>query len=121
MKKVICAILLNVSTFPALANTAIILSCPQRQDVTISRFSYGLSTMKWDDNFIVASGIKKDMTENDIPFRVTHFVNGDDLFFFPEDQKYILMYAGNNDADRCRIIKTLTYPVATLPREIPNS
>ncbi|XXD09546.1 hypothetical protein ACMYSN_01625 [Klebsiella sp. R445] len=121
MKKIMCAIVLNVSVFPAVANTAIELSCPQRQDVTISRFRYGLSTMKWDDHFIVASGVKKDVTDNQIPFRITHFVNGDTLLFFPDNQKYILLYAGEDNADRCKLIQTSTYPIATLPYNKSNS
>lgn len=77
--------------------------------------------MKWDDNFIVASGIKKDQTDSGIPFRITHFTNGDALFFFPENQKYFFQYSGKTRPDRCRIMKTFTYPIAKLPYEKPNS
>lgn len=121
MKIILLITTLNILISPAFANSAVQLSCSQRHDVTISRFSYELSTMKWDDNFVVASGIKKDQTESGIPFRITYFTNGDALFFFPENQKYFFQYSGETGSDKCRIMKTFTYPIAKLPYEKPNS
>ncbi|MGQ3663205.1 hypothetical protein [Citrobacter braakii] len=117
MKITLLLILLNIFLSSAYANTAVLLSCTQRQSVIIARFGYGLSTMKWDDNFIVASGIEKTRTESGIPFRITHFTNGDNLVFFPENQRYFFQYADVDSPDRCQIMKTFSYPVAKLPYE----
>ncbi|MCE0827202.1 MULTISPECIES: hypothetical protein [Buttiauxella] len=116
MKLILFISLLGFIQSSAFAATATKLSCPMRENVVISRFSHNLSTMKWDDHFLVASGVKKTKTRNDVPFRVTSFQNGDDLVFFPEKQQYYLFYSGNPNPDRCTIQSTSTYEITQLPR-----
>ena len=79
MKFVLSISLLSFFLSPAFAGTAVKLSCSLRKNVTISRFHYQLSTMKWGDHFQVASGMRQAHTKNNIPYRVTSFRNGDDL------------------------------------------
>lgn len=120
MKTVIFISLLGL--LPAVASaatataTATQLSCSMRKNVVISRFSHSLSTMKWDDRFIIAAGVKKAKTAADVPFRVTSFQNGDDLVFFPQDQRYYLFYAGNAEPDKCTVQGSKTYEITQLPR-----
>lgn len=82
MKFLLSISLLSFFLSPAFAGTAVKLSCSLRKNVTISRFHYQLSTMKWGDHFQVASGMRQAQTKNHIPYRVTSFRNGDDLVFF---------------------------------------
>ncbi|WP_208647001.1 hypothetical protein [Buttiauxella warmboldiae] len=116
MKLILCIGLLGFVQLPAFAATATRLSCSLRENVVISRFAHSLSTMKWDDHFLVASGIKQSRTKSDIPFRITRFQNGDDLVFFPQKQQYFLLYSGNPQPDRCIVQGTSTYQVTQLPR-----
>lgn len=116
MKLIVFITLLGFVHSTALAATATQLSCSQRGKVVISRFDYSLSTMKWGNHFQIASGIKKTKTENNVPFKVTSFRNGDDLVYFPEEEKYFLFYAGNPDPDRCILRSTATYEITQLPR-----
>ncbi|MCE0846775.1 hypothetical protein LVQ79_14565 [Buttiauxella sp. A2-C1_F] len=116
MKLILLITLLGFAQSSAFAATATQLSCPQRENVVISRFSHNLSTMKWDDHFMVASGIRVTKTKNNVPFRVTSFQNGDDLVFFPEKQQYFLFYSGIPTPDRCTIESTKVYQVTQLPR-----
>lgn len=83
MKFILLTSLIGLFLSPAWAGTAVKLSCSLRQSVTISRFHYKLSTMKWGDHFQVASGMKQAQTKSHVPFRITSFQNGDDLVFFP--------------------------------------
>ena len=57
MKFILLTSLIGLFLSPAWAGTAVKLSCSLRQSVTISRFHYKLSTMKWGDHFQVASGM----------------------------------------------------------------
>ena len=116
MKLILLISLLGCIHSSAFAATATQLSCPMREHVVISRFSHNLSTMKWDDHFLIASGVKKTKTENGVPFRVISYQNGDDLVFFPEKQQYFLFYSGNPKPDRCIIQSTSTYQITQLPR-----
>lgn len=116
MKLILFISLLGLVQSSAFAATATQLSCSMRENVVISRFNHNLSTMKWDDHFLIASGVKKSKTKNDIPFRVTSFQNGDDLVFFPEKQQYFMFYSGNPNPDRCTIESTKTYQITQLPR-----
>lgn len=85
------------------------------QNVTISRFHYQLSTMKWGDHFQVASGMRQAQTKNHIPYRVTSCRNGDDLVFFPDSQEYFFFYSGMATPDRCVVEEHYEYPVTQLP------
>ncbi|MGB7800043.1 hypothetical protein [Buttiauxella sp.] len=116
MKLILLISLMGFVQSSAFAATATQLSCPQRENVVISRFSHNLSTMKWDDHFMVAAGVKKTKTVNGVPFRVISYQNGDDLVFFPEKQQYFLFYSGNPNPDRCIIQSTSTYQITQLPR-----
>ncbi|KFC81813.1 hypothetical protein GBAG_1999 [Buttiauxella agrestis ATCC 33320] len=87
-----------------------------RENMVISRFAYSLTTMKWDEHFQVASGVRQNKTQNDVPFRVTRFQNGDDLVFFPGKQTYFMFYSGNPEPDRCVVLSTSTYEITQLPR-----
>ncbi len=81
MKIILLMSLVSLFLSPAFAGTAVKLSCSLRKSVTISKFHYKLSTMKWGDHFRVASGIRQAQTTGNVPFRVTRFQNGDDLVF----------------------------------------
>lgn len=116
MKLIILISLLGFVHSSVFAATATRLSCSLRENVVISRFDHNLSTMKWDDHFLVASGIKKTKTKNDVPFRVTTFQNGDDLVFFPEKQAYFFFYSGSSEPDKCEVLSTSTYQITQLPR-----
>jgi hypothetical protein len=115
MKKLLIISLLSVFMSPAFANTAVKLSCHLRKIVIISRFQYQLSTMKWDDQFQVASGIKKSQTKDHASVFSTFFLNGDVLVFFPESKKYFFLYSGDKTPDRCVVLAHYTYPVIQLP------
>ncbi|VFS66555.1 Uncharacterised protein [Raoultella terrigena] len=94
MKFILLTSLIGLFLSPAWAGTAVKLSCSLRQSVTISRFHYKLSTMKWGDHFQVASGMKQAQTKSHVPFRITSFQNGDDLVFFPDSNEYFFFYSG---------------------------
>ena len=116
MKIVLLMSLLSLFLSPAFAGTAVKLSCSLRKSVTISKFHYQLSTMKWGDHFQVAAGIRQAQTKSNVPFRVTRFQNGDDLVFFPDSQDYYFFYSGMATPDRCIVQETYSYPVVELPR-----
>lgn len=116
MKLTLLVSLLGLLPAAASAATATQLSCSMRQNVVISRFSYSLSTMKWKDHFIIASGVKKTKTDDNVPFRVTSFQNGDDLVYFPGSNKYFMFYDGSSEPDRCIVQSTSTYEITQLPR-----
>ena len=99
---------------PAFAATTVRLSCGLRKNVLISRFSYKLSTMKWEDKFQVASGMHKNHTKSGTPFEVTSFENGDDLVYFPQKNNYVFFYKDTTTPDKCTITGTHTIPVTTL-------
>ncbi|WP_223271390.1 hypothetical protein [Buttiauxella sp. B2] len=100
---------------PAFAATAVRLKCSLRKNVLVSRFGYKLSTMKWDDNFQVASGLRKNHTPSGVPFEVTSFQNGDDLVYFPRKKQYVFFFRGTHSPDKCRITGLYTLPVTILP------
>ncbi|MFK3663550.1 hypothetical protein ACI2I2_24080 [Scandinavium sp. NPDC088450] len=100
---------------PACAATAIRLSCSLRKNVLISRFGYQLSTMKWNDQFQVAAGIRKNHTASGSPFEVTAFENGDDLVYFPRKNQYVFFFKGAHFPDTCHITGLYTLPVTKLP------
>lgn len=116
MKIILLFSLLGLVHSSVFAATATRLSCSLRENVVISRFAHSLSTMKWDGHFQVASGVRKTKTKNDVPFRVTRFQNGDDLVFFPEKDRYFMIYSGNPEPDRCIVLGTSTYEITQLPR-----
>lgn len=115
MKFILLTSLIGLFLSPAWAGTAVKLSCSLRQSVTISRFHYKLSTMKWGDHFQVASGMKQAQTKSHVPFRITSFQNGDDLVFFPDSNEYFFFYSGMATPDRCVVQETYTYPITQLP------
>lgn len=115
MKFLLSISLLSFFLSPAFAGTAVKLSCSLRKNVTISRFHYQLSTMKWGDHFQVASGMRQAQTKNHIPYRVTSFRNGDDLVFFPDSQECFFFYSGMATPDRCVVEEHYEYPVTQLP------
>ncbi|MET5575559.1 hypothetical protein [Klebsiella aerogenes] len=115
MKFLLSISLLSFFLSPAFAGTAVKLSCSLRKNVTISRFHYQLSTMKWGDHFQVASGMRQAQTKNHIPYRVTSCRNGDDLVFFPDSQEYFFFYSGMATPDRCVVEEHYEYPVTQLP------
>lgn len=122
MKFVLLLSLLGLVHSSVFAATATRLSCSMRENMVISRFAYSLTTMKWDEHFQVASGVRQNKTQNDVPFRVTRFQNGDDLVFFPGKQTYFMFYSGNPEPDRCVVLSTSTYEITQLPRyEKPNA
>ncbi|WP_455427837.1 hypothetical protein [Dryocola sp. LX212] len=116
MKLTLFVSLLGLLPAAVNAATATQLSCSLRKNVVISRFSHNLSTMKWGDHFIIASGVKKNRTEENVPFRVTSFQNGDDLVFFPESEKYYMFYSGSPEPDRCIVQGSKNYEITQLPR-----
>lgn len=116
MKIILLMSLVSLFLSPAFAGTAVKLSCSLRKSVTISKFHYKLSTMKWGDHFQVASGIRQAQTTGNVPFRVTRFQNGDDLVFFPDSEAYYFFYSGMATPDRCIVQETYSYPVVELPR-----
>jgi len=115
MKIILIMSLLNIFISPSFARTAVTLSCNLRKNVIISRFQYQLSTMKWGDQFQVASGEKKHQTKDHVPVLSTFFQNGDVLFFFPESKKYFFLYSGAKTPDSCVVVAHYTYPVIQLP------
>lgn len=115
MKFILLTSLIGLFLSPVWAGTAVKLSCSLRQSVTISRFHYKLSTMKWGEHFQVASGMKQAQTKSHVPFRITRFQNGDDLLFFPDSNEYFFFYSGMATPDRCVVQETYTYPITQLP------
>ena len=116
MKLMLILSLMTLLSSPVFAATAIRLSCSLRKNMTISRFHYQLSTMKWDDKFQVASGIKKTKTLANIPYTVTHFENGDSLVEFPIKHRYYMFYNNNDVPDRCYLERSYSYTATELPR-----
>nr|WP_255709830.1 hypothetical protein [Lelliottia sp. WAP21] len=108
--------LLTLFSTSSFAATAIKLSCSLRQNVTISSFKYQLSTMKWGDHFQIASGVRHAKTQDNIPFLVTRFKNGDNLIEFETSQEYFMVYADSETPDRCYLKETFTYDIIDLPR-----
>lgn len=116
MKILLLLSLLTLIISPTFAATAIRLSCSLRSNVTISKFKYQLSTMKWDNRFQIASGVRYARTKNNTPYVVTHFRNGDDLVIFEDSQQYFLLYANSDTPDRCYLKDSYTYDILDLPR-----
>jgi hypothetical protein len=108
--------LITLLISPTFAATAVKLSCSIRNNVTVSQFKYQLSTMKWDNRFQIASGVKHARTKNNIPYAVTRFRNGDKLVVFEDSQQYFLVYANSDTPDRCELIESYDYDVTELPR-----
>lgn len=109
----IMALLMNT---PAFAATAIRLSCSLRKNVVISRFGYQLSTMKWGNQFQIASGEKHARNKQNTPYNVTHFRNGDSFVAFPTKHLFYLFYNNNEMPDRCYEENTFSYAATNLPR-----
>lgn len=101
---------------PAFAATALRLSCSLRKNVVISRFGYQLSTMKWANQFQIASGEKKARTKQNTPYVVTHFRNGDSFVEFPTKHLFYLFYNNNDIPDRCYEEAAYSYTATVLPR-----
>ncbi|MDY0971065.1 hypothetical protein [Siccibacter turicensis] len=107
---------LLLTTSCAHAASTVELQCATRGDVQISSFKYKLTTMKWDDRFQIASGTNRHQTREGKRYEVTHFRNGDDLVYFPDEARYYLFYAGKDKADNCSVKESWTLPVVNLPR-----
>lgn len=116
MKTLFILSLLTLFSTSSFAATAIKLSCSLRKNVTISSFKYHLSTMKWGDHFQIASGVRHAKTQDNIPFLVTRFKNGDNLIEFEKSQEYFMVYADSETPDRCYLKETFTYDIIDLPR-----
>ncbi|EQA4280649.1 hypothetical protein ACX2VI_001579 [Cronobacter dublinensis] len=113
------ALLLTTVALPlsgAWAGEAVRLECVNRGNVLVSFFKYHLSTMKWKNHFQIASGIEKSKTDNGTPYETISFRNGDDLIYFPENERYVLFDAGKQKPERCQVEGEFTYPVVSLPR-----
>jgi len=109
-----CAVALPLSA--AWAGDAVRLDCLTRQNVLISFFKYHLTTMKWGNHFQIASGVRKTRTKAGKRYEVISFRNGDDLIYFPANERYYLIYADQQKPERCQTEESFTYPVVSLPR-----
>lgn len=113
-------LLLSIMTLlihtPAFAATAIRLTCSLRKNVVISKFGYKLSTMKWADQFQVASGEDHSRTKNNTPYVITRFQNGDRFVEFPSKHSFFMIYSHDEVPDRCYEDGTYTYTSTELPR-----
>lgn len=120
LKMSLSPVLLFISLiFPfsaAYAGEAVRLDCLTRQNVLISFFKYHLTTMQWGKHFQIASGAHKDHTQSGVRYQTYSFRNGDDVVYFPENERWFIIYADQKKPERCRVEESFTYPVVSLPR-----
>lgn len=116
LSRILLFITLTLSTSVAYAGEAVRLDCLTRQNVLVSFFKYHLTTMQWGKHFQVASGVHKNKTQSGAKYQTFSFRNGDDLVYFPENERYFIIYADQQKPERCRVEESFTYPVVSLPR-----
>lgn len=100
----------------AYAGEAVRLDCLTRQNMLISFFKYHLTTLQWGKHFQIASGAHKAHTKSGVPYKTYSFRNGVDVVYFPENERWFIIYAGQKKPERCRVEESFTYPVVSLPR-----
>jgi len=112
--------ILFVAFFPfsayASMNRGTNLQCPSRKNIIISTFNQQLTTMMWDNHFIIASKPKKTHTNAGVPVIVTFFQNGDSLVYFIKNRIYWLYYANDVKIEKCRVDNIFNYPYTPLHR-----
>ncbi|MCS5874185.1 hypothetical protein LN650_26250 [Klebsiella pneumoniae subsp. pneumoniae] len=85
------------------------------QNVTISRFHYQLSTMKWGDHFQVASGMRQAQTKNQYSLSGNQLSQRRRSGLFPGQSGVLFLLLGNGDAGPLRGGGTLRVSGHRLP------
>ena len=111
----LCVMLVMIGA--ARAARAIRLDCPSRHNIVVSWFNNHLATMKWPENFQIASGQHRGHTRDGHQYQVTSFQNGDDLIWFPASGNWFVFYGDSpRHAEHCSQTGEFSYPVTELPR-----
>jgi len=100
---VIAAGLLACQIAPAWSESEFQITCPGRATMTVSRASYGLSTLMWPKrHFQVAAGQQRFHLEGGDSVAVTRFRNGDRLVINKESGETFFVYAQSDKLVPCQ-------------------